>query len=744
MSDRKFHFFGCNEIFSFEKKRKFLKKILSFLFRIKVEGLENLDAAGDKVLIIPNHTSFLDGLLISLFVNRKITFSITDKLAHKWWMGFFTFLTDSRFLDPDNPLSIKIMADELKNNKTCMIFTLSNMFGATTHMRIYEPAALMAYKADAPILPVQILGLEHSAYSRLPRKSWFKLFPKVVIKFNKPCKLHEDKTSYSDKKNNTKDTFKDYRKIYSSKLQDILMNLRFDAKNSNQTIPAAVIETMKLVGSGKEILEDNNRKVITFRSLFLKSFILGRYLNRTTEDYEVIGVALPTSAACVVSVLGLQLFGKIPAMINFTSSPKQVISSCETANIKYVVTAHKAVEGAHLESLIEALEENNIKIIYLEDLKNRLSIIDKLVGIVGSIFPKTIYKITSDNPDSDDPAVILFTSGTEGTPKGVVLSHKNIVSNIWQISTKFDILENDIILNCLPMFHSFGMTAGTFMPLILGFKVAAYPSPLHYKAIPGFCSSAQATIFFATDTFLINYAKYANDYDFNSVRILAAGAEKINEGTKKIWLEKFGIRILEGYGATECSPIISINNYLYNKEDSVGRMMPNMEYKLKEIEGIKEGKELLLKGPNIMRGYLDGKGGIIELKDGWYSTGDIAQVDNDGFIFLKGRYKRFAKIAGEMISLLAVEIIIQKKFRGYINAVVSIPDSKKGEQLILITNCKDITNEKLSILFDGVEITKLAMPREIIFISEPPLLNTGKFDYVKAKELVLTKLKINE
>ena len=731
---KKFKIFGCNDIFSFEKKQRFLKKILTFLFGIKVEGLENLKKAGKKVLIIPNHTSYLDGLLIALFVNKQITFSVTDRLADKWWIKFFTSLMDSRFLDPDNPLSIKTMVNELNSNKTCMIFTLANMFGGSSQMKFYEPAALMAQKSGAKVVPVQILGLEHSAYSRLKRKSWFKLFPKVKIIFKEPISFEDDK----------KLTFKDARTKSTSKLHDILADLKFEAKDCNKTLLGATIETMKLIGRKKIMLEDATRKPMSFGEIFLKSFIIGRYLNRVAPMENKIGVVLPTSAVCTLSLLGLHAYGKVPAMLNFTTSPLQVLSTCETAELKYVVTAHKVVEVAHLEELIDEIKAKGIKIIYLEDMKTGVTIFDKIFGLFAMMFPKTAYKLTAPYVKPDDPAVVLFTSGSEGKPKGVMLSHRNILANIYQLTTKFDIIEDDVMLNCLPVFHSFGFTAGTFTPLVLGFKLAAYTSPLHYKAIPGFCSSMQATIFFATDTFLANYAKFANPYDFNSIRILAAGAEKVKPETKRIWLEKFGIRILEGYGATECAPIIAVNNYLYNKAGSVGRLMTGMQYKLKEIPGIKEGKELVLKGPNVMCGYIDSKNisGLVRPEDGWYNTGDIVEVDEDGYVFLKGRSKRFAKIAGEMVSLLAVEIIIQREFPGFVNAIVAVPDDKKGEQLILITNCKDVTKEKLLKIFDGREITKLAIPKEILFMEEPPILNTGKFDYMTAKKIVLEKFNL--
>ncbi len=731
VSNKKFKIFGCNDMFSFEKKQKFLKRLLTFLFDIKVEGLENLEKAGQRVLIIPNHTSYLDGLLIALFVNQKITFSITDRLAHKWWVRFFTSLMDSRFLDPDSPLSIKTMTKELKENKTCMIFTLSNMFGGNSQMKIYEPAALMAQKANAKIVPVQILGLEHSIFSRLKRKSKFKLFPKVTIQFKEPIEFNDDKTV----------TFRDARAYSSSKLHDILAKLKFEAKDSNKTLIEAAIETMKLVGRRKEMLEDISRKPMTFQEIFFKSFIVGSFLNRKAKKEDTVGLILPTSSVCILSVLGLHAYGKIPAMLNFTTSPKQVLSTCQTAHIKKVVTAHKVIENAHLEELEKEILDAGIKIIYLEDMKTELSLKDKLVGVAGLLFPKLTYKITAFRSKPEDTSVILFTSGSEGKPKGVLLSHKNILSNVYQLLAKFDILERDVMLNCLPMFHSFGLTAGTFLPLVLGFKVAAYPSPLHYKAIPEFCSSVQATIFFATDTFLSNYAKFAKPYDFNSIRILACGAEPVRNETKKIWLEKFGVRIMAGYGATECAPIIAVNDYLYNKPGSVGRLMVGMQYKLREIPGIKEGKELIVKGPNVMCGYIKADTNLLQPpEDGWYDTGDIVEIDEDGYVFIKGRSKRFAKIAGEMVSLLAVEMIIQKHFTGFVNAIIAIPDDKKGEQLVLITNCPDITKEKLIDIFDGKEITKLATPKEILFMENPPLLGTGKFDYVGAKELILKQL----
>ncbi|MGN1062856.1 MAG: AMP-binding protein, partial [Alphaproteobacteria bacterium] len=425
-------------------------------------------------------------------------------------------------------------------------------------------------------------------------------------------------------------------------------------------------------------------------------------------------------------------------MINFTSGPRQVLATCQTVGLKTVITAHKVVQLAKLDHLISEMEKAGLTILYLEDLQKILTLADKLFGLYGALCPEAAYRKTSGgNVTSDDAAVVLFTSGSEGMPKAVFLTHQNLLANCYQIPSRFDVYDTDVFLNCLPLFHSFGLGAGTILPLLLGVKTFLYPTPLHYRIIPEICASVRATIFFGTDTFLAGYAKCANPYDFNSLRIVASGAEKVKDETRRIWAEKFGVRVLEGYGATECSPFISVNTFLHARKGSVGRLLPGMQYQLRDVPGIKEGQELLVKGPNIMKGYMRYEKPL-ELDppaDGWYDTGDIVTVDEDGYIFIKGRSKRFAKIGGEMVSLLSVEMVVEKKWPGYIYGAVNIPDAKKGEQIVLITTCKDITKEELITAFKAAGVTELGIPSKIITTDEPPLLGTGKFDYVRAKEM---------
>jgi len=291
----------------------------------------------------------------------------------------------------------------------------------------------------------------------------------------------------------------------------------------------------------------------------------------------------------------------------------------------------------------------------------------------------------------------LFTSGSEGEPKGVVLSHANLLANREQLAARLDLNAQDTILNALPMFHAFGLTAGTLLPLFYGMKTFLYPSPLHYRIIPEIAYDLNATILFGTNTFLAGYAKYAHPYDFYSVRYVFAGAEKLQDDTRRLWVDKFGIRVLEGYGTTETSPILAANTPMFYQEGTVGRFMPGIDWQLEEVEGVSEGGRLHVAGPNIMLGYLrPQRPGHLEPPQsrfglGWYDTGDIVRVDDHGFVTICGRVKRFAKIGGEMVSLTAVEDIAARVWPGTLHAAVTLSDEKKGEKSSLSHNSASLS-----------------------------------------------------
>jgi acyl-[acyl-carrier-protein]-phospholipid O-acyltransferase/long-chain-fatty-acid--[acyl-carrier-protein] ligase len=389
---------------------------------------------------------------------------------------------------------------------------------------------------------------------------------------------------------------------------------------------------------------------------------------------------------------------------------------------------------AKFDDVIEALAVH-ARIIYLEDLREGISIVDKVIGLFARLAPRFVHR--QANASWDDPAVVLFTSGSEGTPKGVVLSHENLLANRHQLAAVIDFNPTDIVFNALPIFHSFGLTAGTLLPTLSGVKTFVYPSPLHYRIVPTLVYDTNSTIMFGTDTFLAGYARVAHPYDFYSLRYVFAGAEKVKDETRNVWSDRFGLRILEGYGATETSPVISTNTPMHFKAGTVGRLMPGIAYELDPVPGIEAGGRLIVSGPNVMLGYLRAENpGVLEPpEDGRYDTGDIVSIDDHDFVTIQGRAKRFAKIAGEMVSLGAVEGYASAVWPEHQHAVVAIPDPRKGEQLVLVTENADAGREPLLAFAKAQGIAELMVPRTIRIVEAIPVLGTGKVDYVGVKSL---------
>jgi acyl-[acyl-carrier-protein]-phospholipid O-acyltransferase/long-chain-fatty-acid--[acyl-carrier-protein] ligase len=417
-------------------------------------------------------------------------------------------------------------------------------------------------------------------------------------------------------------------------------------------------------------------------------------------------------------------------LINFTAGAANILAACRAAQVDTIVTSRAFVEKGRLENLIAQLQAQ-VRIVYLEDIGKTIGKADKLRALLRWKKP-----LVARQPD--DWAAILFTSGSEGSPKGVVLSHRNMLANVAQAAARIDFGREDRLFNVLPIFHSFGLTAGTILPLVSGVPVYLYPSPLHYRTVPELIYWTCATALFGTDTFLNGYARVANPYDFRSLRYVLAGAEPVREATRQVYLEKFGLRVLEGYGVTECSPVMALNTPMFNKFGSVGRVLPGMEAKLEKVEGVEEGGRLYVKGPNVMLGYLRAeKPGVLEVPpEGWHDTGDIVTIDEQGFIAIKGRAKRFAKVGGEMVSLAAVEMLAAELWPNNITAVSSIPDPRKGERLIMVTDKHGASRSEFMAYARSKHASELMLPAEVVVLDKMPMLGSGKVDQLAIDKFV--------
>lgn len=508
-----------------------------------------------------------------------------------------------------------------------------------------------------------------------------------------------------------------------------------DAAATQTSVFDALIQASRTYGAKKLILEDQERNPLSYLDLIRAAFALGRKMTGFTAKGERVGVMLPSSSGGVVTFFALHAFGRVPTMLNFTSGIRNLRAACEMAGVKTVLTSHRFVEQGKLHDLVDALE-TRAKVVYLEDVRAKIGPADKLYAAAAGALPSQFRVSTAPS----DPGVILFTSGSFGTPKGVVLSQTNLIANVRQIEAHIDFDKNWVFFNPLPIFHCFGLTGGALLPILGGMKTVQYPSPLHIKQIPPLVKDTGANVLFATDTFINQYARSAEPDELSGLSFVVCGAEKVREETHRLIHDKFGpIPLLEGYGATEASPVIAVNKPTDNRHGTVGGLLPGIETRLEPVEGIAGGGKLLVRGPNVMAGYLTADGKVEAPVGGWHDTGDVVSLSDDNWISILGRVKRFAKIGGEMVSLTAAEDLAAAVWPDSRHAVVAQPDPKKGERLILVTDRRDADSGPLLAHAQQIGAPELAVPRRIVKVPEIPVLGTGKTDYPAIQRIVETE-----
>jgi len=511
------------------------------------------------------------------------------------------------------------------------------------------------------------------------------------------------------------------------------LRVPLDPKAVEETIFDALIAARETYGD-KEILEDQDRKPLTYTGLIRAAFVLGRKIAAMTEVGERVAILLPSSMGVVVTFYGLHAHGRVPVMLNFTSGERNVKAAIKAAGVGKVLTAKRFIQQAKLEELIGHIE-SVAEVVWLDDVRKSIGLPDKLYGLMAGLMPRR-FRVRTE-PSS--PGVVLFTSGSFGAPKGVVLSQWNLVANCRQVAQHIELKPEWVMFNPLPTFHCFGLTGGVLLPLLQGMKAFQYPSPLHAKQIVELLPQVKASILFATDTFLNQYARVAGPDDFATLEFVVAGAERVRDETHHLFNTRFhGLKLLEGYGATEAAPVVAVNHPDRNRPGTVGQVLPGMEWRLDKVDGIDEGGRLYLRGPNVMEGYLsaDDPMAIEPLADGWHDTGDIVAIDDEGYVCILGRVKRFAKIGGEMVSLTAVEGLASAVWPEARHAVVSVPDSRKGEKLVLVTDRKDADVSRLAEWARSHGAPELAVPKKIMRVGEVPVLGTGKTDYVAIQQMV--------
>jgi acyl-[acyl-carrier-protein]-phospholipid O-acyltransferase / long-chain-fatty-acid--[acyl-carrier-protein] ligase len=698
-----------------------LRLFLRLSGRVRVRGLEHLRAAGPRALIVANHVSAFDAVLLSAFLPGRILFAMPPSAAGRWWLQ--PYWLARRTLDQNNPKTAKLMVDAIKRGTRCLVFPEGRVGRTGGLMKIYESPGMIADKADATIVPVRIDGPQYSIFSEQRGLVRRRLFPHVTLTVMPAKKIGLPASVKGHKR----------RQLAGSKLHDWMETALIEGMEIS-TMLRQLLASRHLRGGNGIILEDAARKPLCHNAFVGRVFALARALRSRIGGGTTAGIMLPNGIACGTAIFALQALDRVAAMINYSAGPVRSVQACKMAKIETVITSRGFVAALHFEPIVEAMEREGIRVLHLEDI--RAGALDRLCGFVRALLPAGLASHGLPR-DPAAPALMLFTSGTEGMPKGVMLSHRNIIANAFQFGLRIGYGIGDSIFACLPMFHSFGLTLGFFLPVFSGTRTFLYPSPLRYHDIPEHVYDVGATLLLGTDTFLANYARMASPHDFYFLRFAIGGAERIKPETRRVWAEKFGVRLFEGYGTTEASPVISCNSPLHYMAGTVGRPLSGMEIKLKPLDGIANGGELIVRGLNLMLGYVKAEApGVVQPpEDGWYNTGDVVSVDEDGYITILGRTKRFAKIGGEMVPLGAIEAVVSAEWPEARHVAIGIQQGRKGETIVLLTESDQADLGLLHRLFEAAGLTKLSWPRKLIKVAQVPLLGSGKTDYVAAQEL---------
>jgi acyl-[acyl-carrier-protein]-phospholipid O-acyltransferase/long-chain-fatty-acid--[acyl-carrier-protein] ligase len=589
-------------------------------------------------------------------------------------------------------------------------------------MKVYEGPAFVAARTGAKILPVRLDGPARSYFSRISGKYPRRMFPRVTI-----SALDTTVIAMPDG-----ETTKQRRRKAGEAMRRLMQKMLFES-HPKQTLYSGLLDAMGIYGRNRRVLEDVKQIEYSYSDLLKMTLGLGRLVSRHSEPNECVGILMPNLAATVCMMIGAGAQGRVPAMLNYKAGAGGMQDACTAARIRTIISSRTFIEQAKLEADVAGIQ--GVNVLYLEDLRQSMSVGDKLWVLLGMLFPRMMEK----RSDPESTAVVLFTSGSEGKPKGVVLSHRALLSNIAQIRSIIDFSSEDKVLNALPIFHSFGLTAGALLPVLTGANLFLYPTPLHYRVIPELAYDRGCTVLFGTSTFLGNYAKFAHPYDFYRLRYVIAGAEKLSDAVRNLWFEKFGLRIFEGYGATETAPVLAVNTPMAFRSGTVGQMLPGIEHRLVPVPGIDGGGLLHVRGPNLMSGYLRfEKPGELEppasdIGAGWYSTGDIVTFDEDAYVRIVGRVKRFAKVAGEMVSLEVVEKMAVSASPAAVHAASTQADAQRGETIVLFTTDGELSRDRLQTVARDAGWPEIAVPRKILRVDSLPLLGTGKLDYVTLK-----------
>jgi acyl-[acyl-carrier-protein]-phospholipid O-acyltransferase/long-chain-fatty-acid--[acyl-carrier-protein] ligase len=707
--------------------RRFFTKIffrIIYGIDIRAESLERALQSGERVIVVPHYASFIDPVLFGLFLPGKPTVTVSPSLARKKWFARVKDCFDHAVIDMNDPASLRRIDDLWKRTRFIVLFPEPEPTTNGLLMKLSEIASAAIRDSGARVIPARAVNTQFSRFSRMGERLVRRRFHKVSLLCGEARKISDE--IGGDAKSRGKKAM--------LALDVMMMDMMAESVWDKKPLFDTILEQRALWGAKHVMAIEPDGSRIDWNGFITRIFLIERIIGKISKGGDMIGIMLPNSLMTLASIIACQHGGRTPAMLNYSMGARSLIAACDVAKVRMMITSRRFVEEGKFTPLVAALESAGIAPAYLEDEVSKIGAAEKISCLLSALF-------ASPTPNAANAAkktaVVLFTSGSEGTPKPVALSHLNIQANTAQVRSTLDFFATDVMLDVMPMFHSFGLCTGTIMPLSTGMPVAFYPTPLHYKKIPQYAYETRSTILLGTNAFLAGYAKNAEELDFFEMKYVICGGDKLKENTAKLWMDKFGKRVLEGYGVTEGSPVVGVNKPGHVKFGSIGRPLPCVRPSLVPVEGVSGGGRLIINGPNVMMGYIQADGSILPPPADGYDTGDIVSIDEDGFITIEGRARRFAKIGGEMVSLAQIEAAVQEVWPDEAQAVVSVPDESRGEIIVLLTERTNADKEELRAGLAALGLPELVIPKKIIYANPIPRIGVGKIDYTSAVKLAL-------
>lgn len=698
-------------------QRRLFRFLATALYRVRVKGDHHLGSAPS--VVVASYTAPREPLFVALFLEGRAAYVVPADAPANWSFRLLARLYPTVRADLDYRHAPREVRRRIQSGYHVVFFQHRNPAVSGIPEAACEGPARVLARTEAPLVRVLVHrpGLTYAARNPdvLPRS----IRKPVQVSVYAPVRIRLPADA----------GYPQRVAAATDEVRKALLETLVDSR-PRTCLFTAFLGAARVFGWRHRILKDARGADDTYRSLLKKVGGVARIAGRLSARGETVGVMLPTSVGCAAVVLGLTASGRVPAMINFTAGRDGVRRQFEVAGLKTVLTSRAFVEEGGFQDLVSAFPAGSV--VFLEDWREKLGLADKLWILHFMLRPQAGCPPYRPH----DPGLVLFTSGSEGRPKGVVHSHDSILANVAQLRAVSHFSAQDRFFMALPFFHSFGFTLGLAMPLASGAPAYLYPTPLHYRRIAELVRAERATVLFGTPTFLAKYAAQAEPGDFDSLKLVISGGERLPAAVAETWKARFNIDLLDGYGATETAPVIAVNTPENRRPGSVGRLLPGMQAVLEKRPGFDGAGLLKVSGPNCMLGYLERERAPGErlafpppATAPWHTTGDIVSIDADGYLYVRGRARRFAKVAGEMVSLETAEQLAQAASPEAGHAAVIRADPDRGEAIVLATTDASLNRERLAAVAHATGIAEIAIPRRVVVVDAIPLLGNGKTDY---------------